>query len=124
MTRIALMLLALSLAVAACDHESADLSMRELTGGNAHRGRQIVKSYGCTACHLIPGVPGPDARVGPPLGGVATRAFIAGVLPNQPANMIHWIRDPQGVDPKTAMPDMGVSARDARDIAGYLYTLR
>ena len=119
-----LALLSLSLAVCACDRESAGMSMREFTGGNPHRGRQIVKSYGCTACHTIPGVPGPDARVGPPLRGVASRAFIAGVLPNQPGNMIRWIRDPQGVDNRTAMPDMGVSERDARDIAGYLYTLR
>ena len=124
MTRATLALLALSLATLACDRERADVSMRQFTGGDADRGRQIVKSYGCTACHLIPGVPGPDARVGPPLRGVATRAFIAGVLPNQPANMIHWIRDPQGADPKTAMPNVGVSDRDARDIAGYLYTLR
>ena len=68
--------------------------------------------------------PGPDARVGPPLGDIASRMFIAGVLPNQPANMVRWIRNPQGVDSLTAMPNLGVSERDARDIAGYLYTLR
>lgn len=124
MTRLTLAVLALTLAGAACDREPADRSMRQLTGGDSHRGRQIVRAYGCTACHLIPGVPGPDARVGPPLAGIASRAFIAGVLPNQPGNMIRWIRDPQGVGQRTAMPDMGVSERDARDIAGYLYTLR
>ena len=124
MTRLMRAVIALALAAAACDREPADRSMRQLTGGDAHRGRQIVRAYGCTACHLIPGVPGPDARVGPPLGGIASRAFIAGVLPNQPANMIRWVRDPQGVDDRTAMPDVGVSERDARDIAGYLYTLR
>lgn len=122
MNRLLFVLLAASLA--ACDHEQAQQSARQLTGGDAGRGRQIVKAYGCTACHAIPGVPGPDARVGPPLRGIATRAFIAGVLPNQPANMIRWIRAPQAVDPRTAMPDMGVSERDGRDIAGYLYTLR
>ena len=124
MTRLTLAVLALMLAGAACDREPADRSMRQLTGGDSRRGRQIVRAYGCTACHLIPGVPGPDARVGPPLAGIASRAFIAGVLPNQPGNMIRWIRDPQGVGQRTAMPDMGVSERDARDIAGYLSTLR
>ena len=69
-------------------------------------------------------MPGPAALIGPPLGGIANRAYIAGVLTNEPGNMIRWIRDPQGVDPKTAMPNVGVSERDARDIAGYLYTLR
>jgi cytochrome c2 len=117
-------ILLLSLAAAACDRESDDVSRRLLVGGNADRGRQIVRAYGCTACHSIPGVAGPDARVGPPLRGIAGRMFIAGVLPNQPANMIRWIRDPQAVDSLTAMPTLGVSERDARDIAGYLYTLR
>jgi cytochrome c2 len=117
-------LLALLLLLAACDRETDDISRRLLVDGNAPRGRQIVRAYGCTACHSIPGVAGPDARVGPPLGGIASRMFIAGVLPNQPANMIRWIRNPQGVDSLTAMPDLGVSERDARDIAGYLYTLR
>lgn len=117
-------ILALVLLLAACDRETDDISRRQLVDANASRGRQIVRSYGCTACHSIPGVAGPDARVGPPLGGIASRMFIAGVLPNQPANMIRWIRNPQGVDSLTAMPDLGVSERDARDIAGYLYTLR
>lgn len=112
-----------ALVLAACDRESAEISRRQLVAGNADRGRQIVRAYGCTACHLIPGVAGPDARVGPPLRGVASRLYIAGVLPNQPENMIRWIRDPQGVNQLTAMPDLAVSERDARDIAGYLYSL-
>jgi hypothetical protein len=55
---------------------------------------------------------------------VSQRVFIAGVLTNQPDNMIRWIENPPGIDAKTAMPNMGVTARDARDIASYLYTLR
>jgi cytochrome c1 len=38
--------------------------------------------------------------------------------------MIKWIQHPQEIDPKNAMPDMGVTDRDAKDIAAYLYTLR
>jgi cytochrome c len=34
------------------------------------------------------------------------------------------VRDPKAVKPQTAMPDMGVSETDARDIAAYLATLR
>lgn len=110
--------------LAGCDREPAERSRRELVDGNAERGREIMPAYGCNACHSIPGVRGTDARVGPPLAGIGSRSFIAGVLPNQPDNMIRWIRDPQAVDSLTAMPNLGVSARDARDIAGYLYTLR
>ncbi|HEX6629178.1 MAG TPA: hypothetical protein VF105_14610, partial [Gemmatimonadaceae bacterium] len=60
----------------------------------------------------------------PPLGKIAQRVYIAGVLPNEPDNMIRWLENPPGVDPLTAMPYMGVTPRDARDIAAYLYTLR
>jgi cytochrome c1 len=38
--------------------------------------------------------------------------------------MIQWLRNPQAVDDKTAMPNMNVTEKDARDIAAYLYTLR
>jgi cytochrome c len=38
--------------------------------------------------------------------------------------MIRWLENPPAVDSKTAMPNMGVTGRDARDIAAYLYTLR
>ncbi len=31
--------------------------------------------------------------------------------------------DPQGVEPGTAMPNLGVTATDAQDIAAYLFTL-
>jgi hypothetical protein len=38
--------------------------------------------------------------------------------------MIEWLRNPPAIDAKTAMPNMHISERDARDIAAYLYTLR
>jgi cytochrome c len=37
---------------------------------------------------------------------------------------VQWLRDPQAIDPHTAMPDLGVNARDARDMAAYLTALR
>ncbi len=63
-------------------------------------------------------------NVGPPLLGIGDRSFIAGMLSNEPANLIRWIRFPQSVVPGNAMPNMGVSDQEARDIAAYLYTLR
>jgi cytochrome c2 len=76
------------------------------------------------SCHSIPGVKGATARVGPPLSGIASRSYIAGVLSNTPDHMIEWLRNPPGIDSKTAMPNMSVTERDARDIAAYLYTLK
>ena len=91
---------------------------------DADRGRIAINQYACTTCHSIPGVVGPDAPVGPPLAGIAKRAVLAGILPNTPENMVRWLRAPQDVSPLSAMPNLGVSARDARDIAAYLATLK
>lgn len=48
----------------------------------------------------------------------------AGVLPNTPSNVIRWIQNPPGVDHQTAMPNLGITDSDARDITSYLYTLK
>ena len=63
------------------------------------------------------------APVGPPLAGIARRAFIAGVLPNTDDNMVRWLRAPQQIDPRSAMPTLGLGAQDAADIAAFLRTL-
>ena len=96
----------------------------DLTGGSPSAGREAVLRYGCESCHSIPGVPRANGLVGPPLGGIASRVYVAGVLQNTPDNLVLWLRDPQGVDPKTAMPFLGVSEDDARHIAAFLYTLK
>ncbi len=62
--------------------------------------------------------------VGPPLTMFARRSFIAGELPNTPENLAKWILNPKTVEPKTAMPDLGVTPSQAQDAAAYLYTLR
>jgi mono/diheme cytochrome c family protein len=82
-----------------------------------------MQEYGCVSCHTIPGVPGGTGRVGPPLVAMADRAYVAGVLPNTPESLIRWIRYPTEVNPRTAMPEMGVTEQDARDIAAYLHGL-
>lgn len=93
------------------------------TSGDAEVGRVALQQYGCIACHTIEGITGPDARVGPPLYRMNERKYIAGVLPNSRENLIRWIRDPQGTDPLTAMPQLGVTEEHARDIVAYLYSL-
>ncbi|MEL6648628.1 MAG: hypothetical protein AAFQ05_13195, partial [Pseudomonadota bacterium] len=52
------------------------------------------------------------------------RAYVAGVLPNEPGGLVRWLVDPVAHSPMTAMPDLGVTEADARDMAAYLYTLR
>jgi cytochrome c1 len=92
--------------------------------GDPERGAVLMVREACGACHVIPGIQEAQGEVGPPLTGMARRTIIAGVLPNTPANMARWIRDPQSVVPGNAMPDVGLSEQQARDVAAYLATLR
>ncbi|HVF62445.1 MAG TPA: c-type cytochrome [Casimicrobiaceae bacterium] len=91
--------------------------------GDARRGVTAIHQYACVTCHVIPGIVGSSAPVGPPLAGIGSRTIIAGVLPNTRETMIRWLREPQLIRPQGAMPDLGVSAQDAADIAAYLATL-
>jgi cytochrome c1 len=95
----------------------------ELQEGYPERGARLIQQYGCGSCHTVPGVHRADGLVGPPLTRFGARSYIAGALPNNADNLRRWIQDPQSVEPGTAMPDLGVSETDARDIAAYLFTL-
>lgn len=122
MRRLALLA---ALLLAACGRrERVVRDAMALTHGDPERGRAFLRRFGCAGCHTIPGVPGANALVGPSLDGIAERVYIAGVLTNTPDNLVKWIVAPRAVDPKTAMPNTGVSPDQARDIASYLYTLR
>ncbi len=124
MARARLCMLLTALVLAACGPDNRLVALTEVPGGDAERGRAAMPLYGCGSCHSIPGLPGANANVGPPLDGFANRQFIAGQLANTADNLVLWIMDPQGVEPGTAMPNMGVTEEDARDIAAYLATLR
>lgn len=91
---------------------------------DASRGKKALQQYACVTCHRIPGETGLHASVGPPLDSMGKRSFIAGLLANTSENMVRWLQSPQEIHPGSAMPDLGVTARDARDIAAYLHTLQ
>jgi cytochrome c1 len=109
--------------VAAAGLDSEADMVVEMPGGNPDRGEDLLRAYGCDACHTIPGIYGANATVGPPLDAWADRRYIAGSLINTPDNLILWIQDPQAVEPGTAMPNLGVTEQEARDMGAYLYTL-
>ena len=105
--------------------EAAAVSSAPSAGsGDAVRGKMALRQYACTTCHRIPDVVGNHAPVGPPLDHIATRKYLGGVMPNTPENMVRWLRFPREVAPGTAMPNLGVSERDAWDMAAYLYLLK
>lgn len=116
-------LLSLAL-IPACGHGEQEQLAYVVAGGAPARGPAAIARYGCGTCHVIPGVRGAEGLVGPPLTRFAHRAYVGGLLPNRPDNLVAWIRDPKRFNPATAMPALGVSEEEARDIAAYLYTLR
>lgn len=129
MRRVAAVRLALAGALAgglasACVR-SDDVSLdRRVDGGDVARGKTQIVAYGCGSCHTIPGITGAYGQVGPPLSAWSRRRIIAGEVPNTPTNLITWITVPQSIEPGVAMPNLGVSDGQARDIAAYLYSLK
>jgi mono/diheme cytochrome c family protein len=99
-------------------------SPEPLLPADPKRGAQAMHQYACATCHAIPGIVGASKPVGPPLGGMASRAFVGGVVPNTPENLERFLIDPQAITPHSAMPALGLRAQDARDMAAYLLTLR
>jgi cytochrome c2 len=109
------------LVLGGCDEAGVGTRFTDI--GDAERGALYIRQTGCGSCHIIPGIDGARGLVGPPLDHMGKRIFIAGLLRNTPANMVTWLRDPQEIVPGNAMPDMGLSEEQARDITAYLYTL-
>lgn len=120
----AALVLTLGLMLAAgCNRRQVRSDDRVIEGGDAQRGRTDIAAYGCGSCHQIPGIRDANGMVGPSLEHWAERRVIAGVVPNDPPRLITWLTVPQSIQPGSAMPNMGVSDGQARDMATYLYTL-
>lgn len=109
------------IAAAGCGGGKQSLFVRN---GNPQVGKKLLVSYGCIACHEIPGIYRARGLVGPPLSFYGRRTMIAGELPNTPDNLVRWLMNPPAIEPGTAMPDLGLSKQQALDMTAYLYTLR
>lgn len=104
------------LLLAACNNVASPSADTERT-------QNLIRTYGCAACHAIPGVPGADGRTGPDLSTFASRSYVAGVLPNTRDNAIRFVLDPRAVDPRSAMPVLGMTPEEAAILVDYLYGL-
>ena len=93
-------------------------------GADAERGQRLLAQYQCGSCHAIPGVAAARGMQGPSLEAFGKRSYIAGRIPNRADALARWISAPQSLVPDTAMPNMGVSNADARDMAAYLGRLQ
>lgn len=111
----------LAMVLAGCSEApSPDHAYRQVEHGDADRGRRLIAQYQCGSCHAIPDAASGSVRAGPSLAGFARRSYIAGRVPNGPDTLQRWLLDPQALVPGATMPDLGMSAEDARDIAAYL----
>jgi cytochrome c oxidase assembly factor CtaG/cytochrome c2 len=122
-TSSALPVVLLAVVLGGCQQNTANANVARV-GGDPARGSAVIERVGCGVCHTIPGISGADGLVGPPLNRIGSRDYIAGVLRNKPSNMVRWLKDPQSIVPGNVMPNTGLSDKDARDVAAYLYTLR
>jgi cytochrome c oxidase subunit 2 len=90
----------------------------------AARGAVTFNSMTCVRCHAIHG-PGDGARFAPDLTHFASRTTLgAGVLPNTPAFLSHWLQDPQGIKEGCHMPDAQLTDAQVGDLVAYFETLR
>jgi cytochrome c len=112
------------LLAALCLLTGCERRAERVPGPDFERGRRLMAQYQCGSCHTVPAVFAAQGRVGPPLADFGRRSYIAGELPNTQAQLERWLQDPVAALPGTTMPDLGVSPADARDMAGYLLSLR
>jgi cytochrome c oxidase subunit II len=94
------------------------------TGGQPEHGEQILTTTACAGCHTVRGTAA-DGTVGPDLTHVASRSTIAaGVLPNTPADMRHWLDKTQTVKHGALMPELDLSNADLDALVAYLEGLK
>lgn len=87
-------------------------------------GFQTFLVSGCAACHAIAGTPA-QGKVGPNLSGVGGRASLAaGIMPNTPAHLAGWLRDPDSLKPGALMPDLNLSEARIDTLVAFLESLQ
>ncbi len=99
--------------------------------GDAARGKQIVESVGCLACHLdseyVTDANGNrrvahrddfpmERNFGFNLANVGTKTYAGWIF--------NWVKNPHNYDPNAPMPSLRLSDIEAADVAAYLMTLQ
>ncbi len=91
-------------------------------GGNAAKGKEIVESVGCLACHSIGdqtkvrALRGTSYDIAPELTRVGSKVT--------PGWIYDWVRNPRHYNPTTKMPNLRLTDGEARDVTAYLSTLK
>ncbi len=104
-----------------CQREEKVAAAQATGGANVAAGKAAIEKYGCNACHIIPGIEGQRGMAGPSLEHLKSHPLLAGKLPNNAETLTKWMQNPPAMDPQSAMPNLGVTPDDARDITAYLF---
>jgi cytochrome c oxidase subunit 2 len=106
------------------DHWIEQQSRPAVASESAIEGRRTFESIACVNCHTVSGTAA-TSKFGPDLTHLMSRDTIgAGVVPNTPANLRRWIRDPGAFKPGCLMPAMGLSDSQLDSVTSYMETLR
>src|SRR3989441_12453424 len=90
--------------------------------GRAAGGKAIFTSRASVGCHAIRGVSA--GVLGPDLTTFGSRRTLAaGLVPNTPANVDAWVKDPGALKPGVKMPVLGLTDDQAKAVAAYLESL-
>ena len=100
-----------------------------IAGADLGKGRQLLDTKGCGACHVFTGVAA-IANSSPPAmdGSAFERAHR--LAPDlrvarermSAAKLVAWLSDPKAVKPDSAMPKIALSPAEVKDLAGYIMT--
>ncbi|HXG59092.1 MAG TPA: c-type cytochrome [Thermoanaerobaculia bacterium] len=101
-------------------------------GGDAVRGRQIVETVGCLACHVSEETvkDGESGRVRParrtdfPLERNFGFNLVGTGTKSHPGWLFHWVKNPKGYYAGAPMPSLRLTDAEAADVTAYLMTLR
>ena len=94
------------------------------SGSHALAGQRIFLDGACSSCHTIRGTSA-SGYVGPDLTHLASRSTIGALtIPNDPSDMMEWIRHSQYVKPGNKMPDIKLPGSQLREVVAYLEGLK
>jgi cytochrome c2/predicted nucleic acid-binding Zn-ribbon protein len=101
--------------------ESYDMKDMPVLAGDPIKGKELVASSGCYACHQnsndstrqrVLTMNGLSREVGPNLTGLAAKTNAKWLY--------NWLKDPKSYHPGTAMPNMRLSDEEVADITAFL----
>src|SRR5437899_1652177 len=100
--------------------ENVEFAAPAVDRGLAERGKELVGSLGCRACHAlapdeVAGQLGANKDIAPNLSGIAEKTDAVWIY--------SWIKNPRGYSAIARMPNLRLSDDEARAITAYLVTL-